>query len=208
MRLALTAGRDLADGLYDRSVRTSGGDLEQISAQSASAAGLAITIRGSVAGAEAAVTVAVEIPGREPIELQFLLLDVNGTLSERGVLLDGVAERIRELRDRLEVRLLSADTFATMTQIASDLDVRAESAASSSDKVAALRQLGPSRCAAIGNGANDVGMLSEAALGIAVIGPEGASSAALAACDLVAPTILVALDLLRDPRVLAATLRR
>lgn len=154
------------------------------------------------------MTVAVDIPGREPIELQFLLLDVNGTLADRGALLDGVAERIRELREQLEVRLLSADTFATMTQIAGELDVSAQSAASVSDKLSVLHQLGPGRCAAIGNGSNDVGMLSEAAVGIAVLGPEGASSAALAACDIVAPTILVALDLLRDPRALAATLRR
>jgi hypothetical protein len=36
----------------------------------------------------------IEIPGRELIELQFLLLDVNGTLSDRGTLLPEVAERL------------------------------------------------------------------------------------------------------------------
>jgi soluble P-type ATPase len=176
--------------------------------EAARAPSSAVAVTQSSLAKGAAVTICVDIPGREPIELAFLLLDVNGTLSDRGVLLDGVDERIRELRERLDIRLLSADTFATMPLIASDLDVPAQSAASSTDKLAVLHELGPSRCAAIGNGANDVGMLSEAALGIAVIGPEGASSAALAACDLVAPTILVALDLLRDPRALAATLRR
>jgi P-type E1-E2 ATPase len=150
----------------------------------------------------------VEIPGHERLDLRFLLLDVNGTLSDRGVLLDGVAERIAGLRDQLEVRLLSADTFATMDAIARDLGVSARTAASAPEKLAALRQFGASHCVAIGNGANDVAMLEAAALGIAVVGPEGASSAALTAADIVAPTILVALDLLAEPRVLAATLRR
>lgn len=154
------------------------------------------------------VTVDVEIPGRERLTLEFLLLDVNGTLADRGQLVDGVAERLGALRGRLEVRLLSADTFGTMDAIASHLGVAAQAAASASDKLAVLRGLGPSRCAAIGNGANDVTMLTEAALGIAVIGPEGASSAALVAADIVTATILAALDLLAEPRALAATLRR
>jgi soluble P-type ATPase len=53
----------------------------------------------------------IEIPGRGLFDLRFLLLDVNGTLSDRGELLPGVAERLDELRDLLEPRLLSADTF-------------------------------------------------------------------------------------------------
>jgi soluble P-type ATPase len=51
-------------------------------------------------------------------------------------------------------------------------------------------------------------MLAAAALGIAVLGPEGASSTALRAADVVCPSILHALDLLLDDRALAATLRR
>ena len=60
----------------------------------------------------------------------------------------------------------------------------------------------------IGNGANDVLVLEGAALGIAVIGPEGASSAALRAADVVCASIVDALDLLLEPRALTATLRR
>jgi len=70
----------------------------------------------------------------------------------------------------------------------------------------ALHKLGSMRCVAIGNGNNDASILEEAALGIAVIGPEGASAAALAAADLTCTSVLDALDLLTEPRVLAATL--
>lgn len=150
----------------------------------------------------------VAIPGRAAIDVEFLLLDVNGTLSDRGTLIDGVADRLDALRGRLEARLLSADTFGSLDAISRRLALPAHVAPSGADKVAILRELGADRCVAIGNGANDVRLLSEAALGIAVLGPEGASAEALAACDLVCRSILDALDLLCEPRALAATLRR
>ena len=149
----------------------------------------------------------IAIPGREPLELSFLLLDVNGTLSERGALLPGVAERLETLRDRLEPRLLSADTFGTLPSIADQLDVPALTTATAGEKLSVLRELGPERCIAIGNGSNDASLLAAAAVGIAVIGPEGASAAALSAADLVCASVLDALDLLAEPRALAATLR-
>jgi len=60
----------------------------------------------------------------------------------------------------------------------------------------------------VGNGANDAAALRAAALGIAVIGPEGASAEALVAADVVCTSILQALDLLVDEQALTATLRR
>ena len=57
------------------------------------------------------------------------------------------------------------------------------------------------------NGANDAQMLDAVALGIAVVGPEGAHRSALAACDIAAPSITAALGLLTDPRTLTATPR-
>lgn len=60
---------------------------------------------------------------------------------------------------------------------------------------------------AVGNGANDARMLERAALGIAVLGPEGLALSCLQAADVVVPDILAALDLLLFPRRLVATLR-
>lgn len=149
----------------------------------------------------------LQIPGEEPLVLEFLLLDVNGTLSNRGDLIEGVRERLSGLQALLKPLLLSADTFGSLEEIAAGLSIEARRAASSEEKVAVLHALGAGRCVAVGNGRNDAGILAEAALGIAVIGPEGASSEALAAADLTCRSVLEALDLLIEPRALIATLR-
>ena len=53
-----------------------------------------------------------------------------------------------------------------------------------------------------------LGTASFAALGIAVVGPEGASVEAVQSANVVCRSILEALDLLLDERALIATLRR
>jgi soluble P-type ATPase len=149
----------------------------------------------------------IAIPGRPPLELEHLLLDVNGTLTDRGGLIDGVADKLGRLGETLEAHLLSADTFGSLADVASALGVRSTTVLDGEEKLALVRELGPERCAAIGNGANDARMLAETALGIAVIGGEGAASAAIQAADVVCASIGAALDLLLDEQALGATLR-
>lgn len=153
------------------------------------------------------MSVAIDVPGRAPLALEHLLLDQNGTLTNRGTLIEGVSGRLARLRERLELHVLTADTFGTLDRIVGELGVQGHRIANGAEKRAFLQALGPRGCAAIGNGANDVAMLNAAALGIAVIGPEGASAAALAAADVVCGSVIDALDLLLNERVLVATLR-
>ncbi|HLI28261.1 MAG TPA: HAD family hydrolase [Chloroflexota bacterium] len=152
------------------------------------------------------------IPGVGEWRLTHLLLDVNGTLARDGALLDGVAERVARLRAQLAVELLSADTHGTLDALAQQLGVPGHrlppGAPEAASKRARVEALGAAQVAAIGNGANDVEMLRAAAVGIAVLGPEGLASAALVAADVVVPCIQDALDLLLYPRRLVATLRR
>ncbi len=155
--------------------------------------------------------VTVSIPGRGRLALVHLVLDVNGTLALDGALLPGVAERIEALKGSLTVHLLTADTHGRLEEVAGRLGVRGTRLPADVDQVAAkaryVEALGPNRVVAVGNGANDAGMLRAAALGIAVLGPEGLARAAWEAADLVAPDIPSALDLLLNPRRLTATLR-
>jgi P-type E1-E2 ATPase len=148
----------------------------------------------------------LEISGWEPVELAHLLVDVNGTLTRRGELLDGVPERTRELKRLIDVRLVSADTFGTLADVASTLDVEAVFAPDIASKLRLLEEVGASRTVYIGNGSNDAAALQHAVLGIAVLGPEGLSTAALAAADAVCLSAGDALEMLLDPRLLAATL--
>ncbi len=153
------------------------------------------------------MTLSTTIPGRSQLRLEHLLVDVNGTLTNRGVLLDGVSTRLGRLRDTLQIRLVSADTFGTLEAIAERLEVAAVRASGGEDKLRVLDVLGRRRCAVIGNGANDALVLEAAAVSFAVLGPEGASAAALRCADIVCASATDALELLLDPQALSATLR-
>lgn len=148
-----------------------------------------------------------DIPGGERLVIERLLLDVNGTLTNRGELIEGVRPRLDALRPALRVLLLTADTFGTAASIAGELGAEHRPVTSGEDKARLVEELGAARTAAVGNGRNDAAMLAAAGLGIAVLGPEGASVQAVSAADVVCASILDALDLLLDERALAATLR-
>jgi soluble P-type ATPase len=120
-----------------------------------------------------AVTIVLPLPGGPTLKLKHLLLDVNGTLSDRGVLHEGVAPRVGRLRALLEVQLVTADTFGTATGIAEVLGVGSRRVSNGAEKRELVERLGRDRCAVIGNGANDMLALHAAALGIAVMGREG-----------------------------------
>ena len=148
-----------------------------------------------------------DIPGAESFDLDHLLLDVNGTLANRARLIDGVEDRIAHAREQLEVHLLSADTLGNLEETAARLGVDAERVTSGGEKREYAQRLGAGRCAAIGNGLNDVPMLETVRFGIAVIGPEGAGGRALVAADAVCGSILDAFDLLLEADTTSSTLR-
>ena len=149
----------------------------------------------------------VAIPGGDDLCLEHLVLDVNGTLSDRGALIAGVDERLRTVGEHLALHMLSADTFGAAENIADRSQASFRHIRTGDDKRGHIERLGAKRCVAIGNGSNDVPMLQAAALGIAVLGPEGTSVVATAAATIVCRSVLEALDLLSDPRALTATLR-
>jgi P-type E1-E2 ATPase len=149
----------------------------------------------------------VPVPGRDDLWLEHLVLDVNGTLADRGELVAGVAEALDALRDDLALHILSADTFGTAEQLARRLRARFQRVETGSDKRIYVERLGATRCVGLGNGLNDAAMLEAAGLGVAVLGPEGAHAATIAAADVVVSSVVGALALLRDPQALTATLR-
>ena len=153
----------------------------------------------------------VEIPGYKAFQFHHLVLDVNGTLAKDGQLIEGVATLLANLRSNLQIHLVTADTHGKQEEINRTLHLEAvkipvENQAAA--KLAYINKLDADTVIAVGNGANDAAMLEGAALGIAVIGPEGAATESLFKADIVASDIQSALSLPLHPKRLMATLRR
>jgi soluble P-type ATPase len=153
----------------------------------------------------------INIPGYKELHLHFLVLDFNGTLAADGKLLKGVAEKLNEITSKLEIHIITADTFGKAKQQLKNVKCKvkiADEAEQQSQKLDYIAQLGADSVVAMGNGRNDALMLKHAALGIAVIQKEGASSETLMSADVICTDILAALELLVNPLRLKATLRK
>jgi len=153
----------------------------------------------------------LNIPGRGTLHLEHLVCDVNGTLALDGCLLDGVGKQLGSLRDRLTVHLVTADTHGKQDLIDQQLglrSVRLQPGDETAQKAAYVRQLQSERVAAIGQGANDAGMLAEACLGICVLSREGLAVETLQSADLLVPDIYAALELFDKPLRIVASLRK
>ena len=152
----------------------------------------------------------VEIPGHGELRLGSVLLDYNGTLAVDGRIADPVRERLVRLGEQVQVVVATADTFGTVRDelAGTGAEVRVLTPGFQSvQKEKILEHLGADATAAVGNGVNDHRMLARAALGIAVLGREGAAVDALRRARVVVADPRDALDLLLEPRRLVATLR-
>jgi soluble P-type ATPase len=152
----------------------------------------------------------ISIPGYKKLTLEHLVMDYNGTLAVDGELLDSVQSRLVSLATKLNLHVVTADTFGMARSQLDGLPCELAIlpvADQAQAKLAYIQRLGVERVAAIGNGRNDRLMLQDAALGIAVIQGECAARESCMAADVLAPNILAALDLLLFPKRLIATLR-
>jgi P-type E1-E2 ATPase len=153
----------------------------------------------------------IDIPGYRTFRFQHLVLDVNGTIAKDGRLIEGTKELLAELGKKLEVHMITADTHGQQEVINQQLNliaIRIPAQKQAEAKLNFMERLGADTVVAVGNGANDALMLKRAALGIGIIGPEGAAVQTLQNADVVVLDIRSALELLLYPKRLIATLRR
>lgn len=157
----------------------------------------------------------IDLPCGVFYNLKNLVLDLNGTITVDGEFIDGVVERLKEISTVLKVFLLTADTNQTLEGLTHELrdgccvNIHClEYGRGDIQKLAFVEELGRRATVAIGNGCNDALMLKESALGICVLGSEGASTRALIASDVVFPDICDALDIFLKRNRLIATLRK
>jgi len=152
----------------------------------------------------------VEIPGRDTLELEHLVFDVNGTLVVGGRIVPGIPEMLAALSGRIHAVAVTADARGMAVQLTDLLGIEVHVIPTGDEarsKLEFIEGLDPAGCIAIGNGGNDVLMLEAAAVGVAVIGGEGAATACLLASDIVVNSVADALALVTDPLRLSATLR-
>jgi P-type E1-E2 ATPase len=145
------------------------------------------------------------------MNLEHVVFDVNGTLAVDGKLLPDIPELLQELRQRLNIHLLTADTHGKQTEIDRQLNleaVRIQAGSEKEQKLDYIHQLGANQTAAVGQGANDALMLEAARIGICVISAEGTALQSLLKADLVVPDIRSALEILQNPTRLKASLRK
>jgi len=153
----------------------------------------------------------IERPGQEPLEIEFVLIDFEGTLASDRRVHPKAKDKINLLSKRTKIYILTKGekevVEENLRRVKAEIVYLMEGA-TSQQKLDLLRQLGPTRTVAIGNGVDDVPMIEEAALGICVMGKEGSSTQAMVKADVVVSNALDALDFLFKPLRQKATLGR
>jgi soluble P-type ATPase len=148
-------------------------------------------------------------PGQEPLEVEFILLDFEGTLASDQRVHPKAKDKINLLSKRVKIYILTKGqketAGETLGKIKAEIVYVTEGKASEG-KLNLLRQLPAPRTVAIGNGADDVSMIEEAGFGICVISREGTSAEAMTKADLVVANVLDAFDFLLKPLRQKATL--
>ena len=153
--------------------------------------------------------ITLQRPGQVALEIDFILIDFEGTLASDRRIHPKAKDKINLLSKRAKIYILTKGEKEHAEEVLKK--VKAEitylmEGKSSQQKLDLLRQLGASRTVAIGNGADDVPMIEEAGFGICVLGKEGTFSEAVKKADVVFMDILDALDFLLKPLRQRATL--
>jgi P-type E1-E2 ATPase len=154
--------------------------------------------------------ISVPVPGWGELSLEYLMVDFNGTAAVDGKLKKDVKDAIEKISRYIKVFIITADSYDSIDaeMAASNITfIKVNKNSSGEEKAKVVRELGPEKIVAIGNGSNDAAMLKEAALGIAIIGEEGCSTALIKEADLVVADIMKAFGLIMHPERILATLR-
>jgi soluble P-type ATPase len=153
--------------------------------------------------------ITLQRPGQEPLEIDFILLDFEGTLASGRRVHPKAKDKINLLSKRTKIYILTKGEKQGVEEVLKK--VKAEiiylmEGECSQKKLDLLRQLGALRTVAIGNGVDDAPMIEEAGFGICIMGKEGTFSDVMEKADVVFTDILDALDFLLKPLRQKATL--
>lgn len=154
--------------------------------------------------------ISIDISGWGTIEIENIVIDLNGTLATDGKIPPAVKDKVNILSKDVKIFVLTADTQGTAKEESMGMNVElivVPDEDSKRGKFDLLKTLDLERTIAIGNGNNDQIILKEAGLSIGIIGDEGLSQSAIKNSDIITKSIIDALDLFLKPKRLIATLK-
>ena len=151
-----------------------------------------------------------DIPGRGKVEIENIILDYNGTIAVEGQLIEGVQEKLLDIKDKLKIHIVTADTYGTVEKQCEDIGINVitfpkENAGESKKLI--LENLGKEKTICVGNGFNDIEMFKNCKISIAIIEKEGCSGKLLLHADIVTKSIIDALNIILNENMMKATLR-
>jgi len=151
----------------------------------------------------------VSVPGYGSLELENVVLDLNGTLTESGDFIPGVLDYLNALRVAgFKIYILSGDTRGTLAEtVKKSPGIEPVVTKTAEEKKKFVESIGPEHTACVGNGNIDLEMFKVAKLSICTIQAEGATTKAILGADIVVAHITHAFEILLDPEKLIATLR-
>ncbi len=153
----------------------------------------------------------IDIPNFKTLKIRHIICDYNGTIATDGSVQSSIKPLFEKLCKNYNIHVITADTFGSVHKELNGYPVTIKVLKTSNhtqEKAEYIRSLDASESVAIGNGNNDLAMLKEATIGIALLGDEGCSGATLLNSDIVCKSIQDALELFLYPKRLIATLRK
>ena len=112
--------------------------------------------------------ISVPIPGWGELSIEYLMVDFNGTAALDGKLKKEVKDVVEKISRYVKVFIITADSYDSVDSelgASSVTFIKVNKHASGDEKAKVVRELGPEKVVAIGNGSNDALMFKESALG-------------------------------------------
>lgn len=152
----------------------------------------------------------INIPGYKNLRIKNIVFDYNGTLAVDGIPLAKSIEHLKNLNKKVNVYVLTADTFGTSKKYLPD-EISLKIIGQNDQQFKKrdfVQSLGANETIAVGNGLNDILMVKIAVLGVAILDKEGCANQTLKNADLIYKNIIDFLESLENKKRIIATLRK
>jgi soluble P-type ATPase len=148
------------------------------------------------------------IPEIGEINIKTIVLDLNGTLADYGIIKQSTKKLLEKLKDKgFKLVLISGDIRGNAAGMAAELGLELYRGKNSTEKASKTKMFDKETTAAIGNARIDIGTFENAKISVATIRKEGIHTGILKYVDIVVFDIDDALNLFLNPKALEGTLR-